>query len=185
MILLYTNLHLRFDRDSIKNKDIKEERLSPDEVIALEQRDTERSAALEEHCDKYVTPAFEGIMSNYVFACGIGAGSVNVGYDGLLRLCSDLYHPDYMFDLRQGTIKHAIDELVPKVKSLTSNRDVFLKSCRSCSLVNLCQWCPADAYLEAGELDVPVAHFCTVAHRRAKSVQRDNLKEPVKDTIME
>lgn len=168
------NLHLRYDQDQVKNQDIKNERLSAEQIVQLEQQDEERTAALEEHCDKYINPDFEHLRSTLVFRCGVGGGgSINIGYDGLMRLCSSLYHPDYMFDLRQGTIREGIEQLVPKVKSLTSNRPQFQNSCARCSLVNLCQWCPADAYLETGELDVPVAHFCNVAHQRAASVQHE------------
>ncbi|MBN1560141.1 radical SAM protein [candidate division KSB1 bacterium] len=167
------NLHLRFDRDVAKNRDIISERLSAAEVVALEESDRERFAALQEQCDKYVLPEFERNTSTRVFACGIGSGgSVNIGYDGQLRLCSSLYHPDYMFDLRSGTIKEALRQLVQKVKNLTSNREKFLTHCRACSLVNVCQWCPAVAYLETGLLDEPVDHFCRVAHARADSVQQ-------------
>ena len=168
------NLHLRFDRDPKKNADIKKERLSPEQIVELEQQDPERFHALEEHCDKYVIPEFEFSTSNIVFGCGVGSGgSVNIGYDGKMRLCSSLYHPDFMADLRDVPLKEAIATLTPKVKSLTSNRERFLNSCRVCSLVNLCQWCPADAYLETGLLDEPVAHFCHVAHRRAAAVRHE------------
>ncbi len=172
------NLHLRFDQDPVKNQDIKNERLSAEQIVRLEQQDDERFAALEEHCDKYINPDVDHLRSTLVFLCGVGGGgSINIGYDGLMRLCSSLYHPDYMFDLRTGTIREGIETVVPKVKSLTSNRPHFQNGCARCSLVNVCQWCPADAYLESGELDVPVDHFCAVAHLRAASVQHQERNE--------
>ncbi|MBN1479898.1 radical SAM protein [candidate division KSB1 bacterium] len=180
------NLHLRFDRHATRNKDIKSERLTPEQIVELEKHDPERFGALEEHCSKYVNTEFEHVQSNIVFGCGIASGgSVVIGYDGMLRLCSSLYHPDYMFDLRNGTIKQAIEMLVPKVKALTSDRESFLGNCRSCALVNLCQWCPADAYLETGALDEPVPHFCRVAHSRAEAVNRGYARKPVAEEMHE
>ena len=177
------NLHLRYDRDPVRNQEIKSERLTPEQITQIEGRDDERFEALQEHCEKYILSEL-GQESNTVFACGIGGGSVNIGYDGMLRLCSSLYHPDYMFDLRNGTIREALKKLVPRAKSLTSNKERFLKNCRSCSLVNICQWCPADAYLETGSLDEPVAHFCRVAHQRAAAVKHDNDEAPVQEKVL-
>lgn len=165
------NLHLRFDRDSRKNDDIRAERLSPEEVVALEQADKERSVALTENCDTYIRPEFELSHNNHVFGCGIGGGSVSIGYDGQMRLCSTLVHPDFMVDLRNSSIRDGLAVLVPKVKNLTSDRERFLNNCRRCALINLCQWCPADAYLETGRLDEPVGHYCAVAHARESAVR--------------
>ncbi|RQW11780.1 radical SAM protein, partial [candidate division KSB1 bacterium] len=61
------NLHLRFDRNVAKNLEIKSERLSAAEIVALEESDRERFAALQEQCDKYVMPEFERNTSTQVF----------------------------------------------------------------------------------------------------------------------
>jgi hypothetical protein len=37
-------------------------------------------------------------------------------------------------------------------------------------VINLCLWCPAHAYLETGELDMPVESFCEVAAARAAAI---------------
>jgi radical SAM protein with 4Fe4S-binding SPASM domain len=54
------------------------------------------------------------------------------------------------------------------VRALRSNTREFLENCRSCSLVNLCMWCPGRAHLETGAMDAPVDYFCRVAHARAE-----------------
>ena len=43
-------LHLRFDGNAERNEEIRAERLSPEEIIAIEQADPERSAAMEKKC---------------------------------------------------------------------------------------------------------------------------------------
>ena len=165
------NLHYRFDGDAQRNREIESERLTPAEIVDLEQQDEERSQALMNHCDELMLHLDDRMASNQVFKCGVGSGgSVTIGADGLLRLCSDLVHPDFMADLRKNSLAQALGELLPKVRRLTSDRKEYLNQCASCNLANFCQWCPADAYLETGHLDEPIQYFCKVAHSRIKAV---------------
>lgn len=161
-------LHLRFDRDAGRNEEIKSERLSPEEIVAVEQADPERSAALEKDCDKLIMPEAGHISCNHLFRCGAGNGSFAVSYDGFFHLCSSLWHPDCVYDLKKGTLVEAWKKFIPKVRDMRSDDKEFLKKCRECRLINLCIWCPAHADLEAGRMDEPVEYFCEVAHAREK-----------------
>ena len=163
-------LHLRFDGDPARNDDIRSERLSPEEIVALEQSDPERSQSLEKGCDKLIVPEFSHIHCNHLFHCGAGNGSFNVSYDGRFRLCSSLWHPDCVYDLRKGSLTEAWREFVPRVRDMRSNRKDFLETCRVCPIINLCLWCPAHAYLETGGLDGSADWFCRVAHERAEAL---------------
>ena len=164
-------LHLRFDGDPVRNEEIKSERLSPEEIVALERSDPKRFQALEEGCDKLILPEFSQHTCNHLFHCGAGNGSFDVSYDGLFRLCSSLWHPDCLFDLREGSLADACHSFVPQVRDMRSDRREFLETCRICPLINLCLWCPAHAYLETGELDGPVTYFCALAHARAEALR--------------
>jgi len=164
-------LHLRFDGDPGRNREIRSERLSPSEIVAIEQADPERSVALKKSCNKLINPGLAHTNCNHLFHCGTGNGSFTVSYDGLFRLCSSLWHPDCIYDLRKGTLGEAWDDFVPKVRAMHSNRKDFLARCRSCTIINLCMWCPANSYLEAGKLDTPVEYFCELAHSRAESIK--------------
>ena len=165
-------LHLRFDGDPARNEEIKSERLSPKEIVALERSDPERFESLQKRCDKLIVPEFAQHTCNHLFHCGAGNGSFNVSYDGLFRLCSSLYHPDCVYDLRRGSLSDAWHNFVPQVRDMRSDRREFLETCRVCPLINLCMWCPAHAYLETGDLDGPAPYFCAVAHARAEMLQR-------------
>ena len=160
-------LHLRFDHDEVRNEEIRSERLSPEEIVALERSDTKRFDALREGCDWLIIPQSSKTRDNHVFRCGTGNGSFTVGHDGLFRLCSSLYHPDCVYDLRRGSVTDAWYDFVPRVRDMRSDRREFLERCRVCPITNLCMWCPAHAYLETGEMDAPVEYFCKVAHARA------------------
>jgi len=160
-------LHLRFDRNERRNSEIKAERLTPEEIVALERADGERFSALQKGCEKLIIKEFAHIGCNHLFHCGAGNGSFNVSYDGKFRLCSSLWAPETMYDLRKGTLREAWEQLVPRVRDMRSQHREFLERCRRCSIVNLCLWCPAHSYLETGELDTPIDYFCQVAHARA------------------
>lgn len=160
-------LHLRFDRNPQKNEAIKGQRLSPEEIVAIEQADPERSLALENNCNKLIGPSCTTPGCDHLFHCGAGEGSFSVGYDGTFRLCSSLWHPDCISDLRQGGLKGAWEHLAPQVRAQRSQRREFLDKCLGCSLQNICLWCPAHAYLETGRLDAWVEYFCRVAQARA------------------
>lgn len=164
-------LHLRFDRDERRNAEIMAERLTPEEIVFLERADEKRFSALQKGCDKLINEEFTHIDCDHLFHCGAGNGSFNVSYDGKFRLCSSLWAPDTMCNLRQETLREAWEHLIPKVRDMRSQRREFLDRCRRCPIVNLCLWCPAHSWLETGELDTPLDYFCQVAHARAASIR--------------
>jgi radical SAM protein with 4Fe4S-binding SPASM domain len=163
-------LHLRFDRDPGRNAEIRAERLTPEEIVALEMADEGRFSALRKGCDKLINEDFTHIGCDHLFHCGAGNGSINVGYDGKFRLCSSLWAEGTTYDLRRGTLAEAWNEFVPGVRDLRSRKREFVESCRKCALVNLCMWCPAHAHLETGEMDGTTPYFCAVAHARASAL---------------
>jgi len=167
-------LHLRFDQNQERNKLIRSERLTPEEIISLEKSDDKRFIALQKGCDSLINDKFANNCDDHLFYCGLGRGSFNVSYDGKFRLCSSLWAPETIYDLRQGSLREAWEEFVPKVRDMRSTRPEYLDHCHKCPIVNLCLWCPAHSHLETGELDIPVEYFCQVAHARAASIQGDN-----------
>jgi radical SAM protein with 4Fe4S-binding SPASM domain len=164
-------LHLRFDQDSARNENIRSERLSPTEIVKVEQSDSRRFESLGKACEKLIASEFSHFNSNHLFHCGAGNCSFTVGYDGLFRLCSSLWHPECVYDLKRGSLTDAWYNFVPMVREMRSDRKEFKENCWSCPLINLCMWCPAHAYLETGEMDAPVDYFCKAAHARAEALQ--------------
>ena len=176
----YPFLHLRFDGNKKRNEEIKFERLTPEEIVAIEQADIERRQALEKGCDKLINPEFSHINCNHLFHCGTGNDSFTVSYDGFFRLCSSLWHPDCVYDLKRGRLAEARQDFIPKVRDMRSNRGEFLEKCRKCPIINLCIWCPAQSHLETGKLDEPVEYFCKVAHARAEALAGKNMPRKLK-----
>jgi radical SAM protein with 4Fe4S-binding SPASM domain len=163
-------IHLRYDQNSKRNEEILAERLSPVEIVAIEQGDDERARALEKDCDRLIVPEYAGHVCDHLFHCGAGNQSFAISYDGIFRLCADLWHPDCTYDLRQGNLAQAWYELVPRVRGLRSKNPAFLDRCRTCSIINLCLWCPAHAHLECNQMDGWNEYFCQVAHARAEAI---------------
>ncbi len=161
-------LQLHFNRNSAKNRLIKSERLNAGEIIFLEGSDKQRLSAMKiaEHC--LIDPEFKKVKCDHLFHCGSGKGNALVSYDGMVRPCFSLFHPDYRFSIKEYTLKHIYKKLFPIVLDRRSSRREFISSCQKCELRNLCQWCPGQAYLESGELDLPVEYLCKIAHVRKK-----------------
>jgi radical SAM protein with 4Fe4S-binding SPASM domain len=160
-------LHYRLDGNPARNADIEAERLTPAEIVALEQGDAERFGAMEKHRDDFVMTDLQDEGCEHLFRCGAGKRNFVVGHDGRFKICQSLMHPDFLYDLRQGRLRDAWTGFAPRVLERSSGRAEYLARCARCPIVNLCLWCPANAHLECGELDAPVDYFCRVAHARA------------------
>jgi radical SAM protein with 4Fe4S-binding SPASM domain len=162
-------LHLRLDGNPGRNEEIRAQRLSPEEIVAIESADSDRFQALKKVCDQSIRACSpEGC--DHLFHCGAGQGSFSVSYSGLFRLCSSLWHPDCLYDLRRGNLREAWEQLTPLVREMRSQDREFLQKCGHCPLINLCLWCPAHAHLETGRLDAWVPYFCAVAQARAQAL---------------
>jgi radical SAM protein with 4Fe4S-binding SPASM domain len=160
-------LHLRYDRDPVRNAEIRAERLSPAEIAAVEQSDEERTAALRRECRRAAASAASG-EPDLIFQCDVGQG-FTVGWDGSLRLCSSLWHPDYVADIRREPLAVAWRRLASTARAARTRDAAYFETCATCGLVDLCLWCPAHAYLEIGSLTRPVDEFCAAAHARARA----------------
>ena len=161
-------LHLRYDKDVLRNEEIRAERLSPGEIAALERADPERFEALQKTCGVHFAADPCHSSCNQLFNCGAGNDSFNVSYNGLFRLCPSLWHPDCVYDLKRGNLREAWQTFIPKVRGMRSGSKEFLDKCQTCSIVDLCMMCPGNAHLETGAMDTPVEYFCRVAHARAQ-----------------
>ena len=165
-------LHLRFDGDRVRNRQIRAERLSADETIAIEQADPERSVALKKKCALKELPISPLSGSYHLFQCGAGWDSFAVSSSGFFRLCPSLWHQDCLYDLRRGTLAEAWYDFTPRVRDRTTMNRSFIEYCSICELMDLCSWCPAHAYLECGQMDQWCEYFCRVTHMRAKAFKK-------------
>ena len=142
------------------------ERLTPQEIADLEQGDPLRMKAYENACME-TTDTSSHIGKR--FSCGVGLNDCAISPNGWLRPCPSLWHPDYIYDLKKGSLKEAWEVFVPR--SL-ANGNIIPRvpvTCFTCKLRHICMWCPAHAFLESGQINVhvQVPYFCDVAHKRS------------------
>ena len=166
-------LHLRFDRDPVKNRQIGAQRLNDDEIVVLEQADPKRWASLRRKCAEPVTQSIQRNRTTMLFKCNAGNNGFTVGYDGRLRICSSFHHPSHLYNLKKGSLTEAWNHFIPKIQDIRAKRSDYLDRCGNCALIDLCYWCPAHAYLETGEPDAPVDYFCQVAQARKAALDSE------------
>ena len=160
-------LNLRLDGNHERNKEIISERLTREEIIELERADPDRYGELTRDCDTFLSREPAHLDCDHLFHCHPGTAGFDLTHDGKFRLCSSVTAPGTTFDLRKGSLKEAWTEFVPRVRDMRSANSEYLENCRNCEMINLCSWCPANAYLETGALDSRIDYFCQVAHARA------------------
>jgi MoaA/NifB/PqqE/SkfB family radical SAM enzyme len=171
-------LHLRYDRDPVRNSEIWAERLNAAEIVALEESNPARLKSVEQECE-HGPEVDHHTTHDSLFHCGIGkAAGGTITYDGKFLPCGELRHPDCAYDLRRGTLKEAWRVFTPGVMSMKTGNAEYHEHSQNEGHVNLCMSCPAHNFLETGELDNPVDYFCEVAHARERVVER-NLRHKI------
>jgi radical SAM protein with 4Fe4S-binding SPASM domain len=158
---------LRGRRDSAeKNRHIRALRLSPDEVVEFASRRREEYVKeMGEFCSRFTQPP-----GSRLFPCGAGVGGACVDAYGVVQLCLLLRHPDTVYDLKEGSLRHAIEEFFPKVRQFKARNQEYLNRCARCFLHGLCEQCPAQSWMEHGALDTPVEYLCEITHAQARHV---------------
>ena len=100
------------------------------------------------HCDSWMCQAF---INPY----------------GKLKFC--LFSEKFSSDLKERTFEEGFYKFFPRVSEERFKTDF---SCRDCGLRTICHWCPAIAYLETGDEEKPVLHYC----RLARGTSRETYK---------
>lgn len=155
---------LRCRRDGPKNESIIKVRVSAQEALRVIIRRKEKYLKeMKEFCAKFIQPSGEE-----VFSCGAGCGSGCVDAYGNLQLCMMLRHPQTVYDLRNGSLKDALENFFPGIRKIKAANSDYLARCAKCFLRGFCEQCPAKSWAEHGTLDTPVEYFCGIAHSQAR-----------------
>lgn len=156
-------LDLRCRRDGYKNELIKKLRLKPEEGLKVLLRNQGYLKERREFCARFMRPGGENL-----FTCGAGCSSGCVDAYGNFQLCMLLRHPDTVYDLRNGSLKDALENFFPKIRELKTTNPEYISRCARCFLKGLCEQCPAKSWIEYGTLDTPVEYLCAVAQAQAR-----------------
>ena len=156
-------LHLRLDKDCVRNQRIEAERLTPDRILDIEASDTRRLEALKQKLKETGEPPF--YSQDRLFRCNAGINSCCIDHKGQLKLCSSLSAEKFSIPLETAGLEKAW-QAISTAPNQRSDDPVFIETCGSCALHSLCPWCPAHAELETGRLDRAVPYFCRIAEKR-------------------
>jgi radical SAM protein with 4Fe4S-binding SPASM domain len=161
--IYWLDLRLRRD-DEAANRRIAALRLDPEEGVAMLARDPRARAALR-------TEAVVQIMepTDLLFTCGIG-GRPCVDAYGSLQPCLSLRAPQVVYDLAKGSLREAVTEVFPALRSLRARDPEYLRRCARCFLSGVCEQCPSKSWAEHGTLDTPVDCCCEVTMARARFI---------------
>ena len=157
-------LDLRSRRDSEeRNRLIRKVRLTPEAAIKVLARDRESyEKGMREFCMKFMYPTGDELL-----ACGAGHGGGCVDAYGRMQLCMMLRHPDMVYDLSNGSLRDALENFFPRIKTARASAPEYLERCARCFIKSLCEQCPAKSWAVSGNLETPVEYFCEVAHCQA------------------
>jgi radical SAM protein with 4Fe4S-binding SPASM domain len=129
-------------------------RLPIDKISEL-RNEKEAADGRDEIEDKF---SKNGVSSDDLFRCPGGNGAFHVSPYGELLFCNSVRKPSS--DLRKQSFRQGFYGLFPKIRSQKFKTD---SPCRKCSLRSICLWCPGKAYLETGNIEAPVQHYCELA----------------------
>lgn len=157
----FFNFRARRDSEE-KNRLIEKLRIPPEEVSQVMNRDRDRYLKImKQFCAKFMKATGDNL-----FSCGLGHGGCIDAY-GNFQPCMLLRHPDYIYDLRSGSLREAMVKFLPQFKEMKTNNPDYLTRCGCCFLHGLCEQCPGKSWMEHGTLDTPVEYLCKVAHFQA------------------
>ncbi|GAB4250231.1 radical SAM protein [Deferrisoma sp.] len=138
------------------------ERLSPEEVLAVEARFSDRSEAWREAC---ALPS--GGAGPNGLGCGAGRTAFHLTAEGAVTPC--LLLPGVGVSALEGGFRAAWERDIPRMLDLLPPGN---PECGACDLGNLCDHCPAWAFLEHGRWNARVEYLCSLAHGRAEAFGR-------------
>lgn len=147
-----------------KNDEIKKLRLASGEGLKiLTRRKDEYLKGMKEFCSKFIRPG-----GDKLFSCGAGCGGGCIDAYGKFQLCMMLRALDTVYNLREGSLKDALENFFPRIREIKASSREYLKRCAKCFLKGLCEQCPAKSWTESGTLDTPVEYLCEIAHSQAR-----------------
>jgi len=141
-----------------------EVRLTPAEVVELDLKDPDRITEWNEFCDKFKGRDLSAEQAERLWTCGGGQYSFVIDPYGMLRMCILSFCDTY--NLRRGSFQAGWEHFFSQIRRQKITRQT---KCISCSIIDMCGMCPANADLECGDAEAPVDFLCRVAHLRSYS----------------
>jgi radical SAM protein with 4Fe4S-binding SPASM domain len=142
-------------------KALRQFRLSPPEVLALDVADNLRE---QEWRKEFKKPA-ERLASDKLFLCGAGMTSFHIDPYGKMDICDMCRFHTY--DLRSGTFQDGWNRHIPLL--LETARRKTESPCLTCPWTANCDNCSGWSWMENGSLETPVDYHCQITRLRAEA----------------
>jgi MoaA/NifB/PqqE/SkfB family radical SAM enzyme len=160
-------LYLAADGDPERNRLIREERLTPDEVAEVDPFVGWAEGLDEEERLSCRSAEGEGLYA----ACVASRRDFHVDPFGGMSFCGFVVDPSLRTDLRRMDFRKAWEDELPAMARKIKPDGAARLSCAACDLREDCPWCPVFAYLEHGDHAARVEYLCGIA--RAQRSRRE------------
>ena len=159
--------------DSEKNREIAAQRLSPAEVVRLDEPDL----LFEEWVDGNVDEACRREPGNeqLLDACVRNRRDFHVDSYGKMSLCCFVKDPALRTDLRKGSFRDAWEKFIPSLSGKVRAGRQYFENCGACDFRKDCRWCAVYGFLEHGDHSAKVEYLCRAAreNRRFKEAWKE------------
>ena len=158
-------LYLSASGDKRVNAEIKRQRLAPKEVIELDKPDL----AYDKGMPQPSGHEYQDDASEYLFASCIKCRrDFHVDAYGKATFCCFLKDPEFLYDLRQGSLRECWDTFIPSLGRKVKITKEYKDNCGSCDLRKYCRFCPVYGYLENRRFNAKVEYLCEAAKENLK-----------------
>ena len=139
-------------------------RLTPEEVVEFDLKDSKRMSALKTFCAEYIGLPVTPEEPTQLYQCSGGLYSFAIDPTGKMSVCGLTQTEAY--NLRGASFKEGWKHLAEiRQKKVTKQT-----KCLACEIQALCGMCPVNGELENFDPEEPVDFMCQVAHLRAKAL---------------
>ena len=151
-------LYLSASGDPARNAEIRSQRLTPEELDAVERLGFS-------HGSTCVPPGDDRLFA----PCVAARRDFHIDPFGRMSFCDKVKAPGLRYDLRGGTFRQAWEEFIPAIAGSLRGGRTYLDGCGACDKRKDCDWCPAYAYLEHRDHSARVDYLCGLAGARERS----------------
>jgi MoaA/NifB/PqqE/SkfB family radical SAM enzyme len=152
-------LYLAADGDPARNREIREERLTPGEVAGLDPFVGWAEGLDEEERTSCQSAARDGLYA----ACIGSRRDFHIDPYGGMSFCGFVMDPALRTDLRRVDFRTAWEDDLPAMADKVKPDENYDRNCGSCDLRADCPWCPVFAYLEHRDHSARIEYLCGIA----------------------
>lgn len=145
-------------------------RLSFEEIKELRKQD----ADIWEEYRRGIKADFPDLRRNrrFLYRCDSWTQQFFIDPYGKLKFCH--FSEKFSTDLKTDSFKEGFYNTFPRILDETFKTD---SKCKDCELRAICYHCPARAYLETGDEEVPVPYYCELAEALGQELQVHKLSK--------